>query len=287
MKTSSERVETSSVRESLIEQQRSDPELSRIVQLRLTFTERPTIEEIEEESELTKKLCNSWDALEVHDDLVFRKFVSKRSGEPNVLQLLVPRYQVAEVLRQCHTGTVNGHFGIKRTLDQVKRRFYWSSWKSDTERYCRHCEQCATYHWGKLRRQGPLRPVISGAPFERWYIDLTGPHPKSDNGHVYILTCVDAFTKWGEAFPLRNKEAETVAKVLVEQLFYRDGTFLSILSDQGREVDGQIMREICRLFDVDKLRTSPYKPSTNQVERLHRTQYNPQQDRGKPPTRLG
>jgi len=31
------------------------------------------------------------------------------------------------------------------------------------------------------------------------------------------------------------------------------------------------MREICRLFDVDKLRTSPYKPSTNQVERFHRT----------------
>jgi len=31
------------------------------------------------------------------------------------------------------------------------------------------------------------------------------------------------------------------------------------------------MREICRLFDADKLRTSPYKPSTNQVERLHQT----------------
>ena len=34
---------------------------------------------------------------------------------------------------------------------------------------------------------------------------------------MYILTCVDAFTNWAEAFPLRNKEAETVAKVLVEQ----------------------------------------------------------------------
>jgi len=146
--SSSEGVETFSVRESLIEQQRSDPQLSRIVQLRLTFTERPTNEEIEEESELTKKLCNSWDALEVH-----RKFVSRRSGEPNVLQLLVPRCQVAEVLRQCHTGTVNGHFGNKRTLDQVQRRFYWSTWKSDTERYCRHCEQFASYHRGKLRRQ--------------------------------------------------------------------------------------------------------------------------------------
>ena len=78
--------------------------------------------------------------------------IRKRSGEPNVSQLLVPRCQVAEVLRHSHTGTVNGHFGIKRTLDQVQRRFYWSTWKSDTKRYCRHCEQCATYHRGKLRR---------------------------------------------------------------------------------------------------------------------------------------
>ena len=83
--SSSEGVETSSVRESLIEQQRSDPELSRIVQLRLTYTERPTNEEIEGEYELTQKLCNNWDAL-VHDDLVYRKFDSKRSGESKVLQ---------------------------------------------------------------------------------------------------------------------------------------------------------------------------------------------------------
>ena len=31
------------------------------------------------------------------------------------------------------------------------------------------------------------------------------------------------------------------------------------------------MREVCRLFGVEKLRTTPYKPSTNQVERFHRT----------------
>ena len=82
---------------------------------------------------------------------------------------------------------------------------------------------------------------------------------------------MDSFTKWAEAFPLRNKEAETIARVLVEQVFSRFGIPLSILSDQGKEVDGRIMREVCRLFGIEKLRTMPYKPSTNQVERFHRT----------------
>ena len=72
----SEREEPSSMRESLIEQQRSDPELSRIVQLRQTFSERPTNEEIEGESELTKKLCNNLDALQMHADLLYWKFDS-------------------------------------------------------------------------------------------------------------------------------------------------------------------------------------------------------------------
>ena len=88
---------------------------------------------------------------------------------------------------------------------------------------------------------------------------------------MYILTCLDSFTKWAEAFPLRNKEAETVAKVLVEQVFCRFGTPVSVLSDCGKEVDGNIMRNICLMLEIDKLRTTPYKPSTNQVERLHRT----------------
>ena len=75
-----------------------------------------------------------------------------------------------------------------------------------------------------------------------------------------------------EAFLIRNKEAETVVKVIVEQVFCRFGVPVAHLSDQGKEVDGRIMREVCRLMDIDKLHTTPYKPSTNSaIERFHRT----------------
>ena len=162
-----EAVEPSLVRENLPELQRADPELGRIIQLRLTCTDRPTIAELHEDSEITKKLAKSWEYWEVLNNLVYRRFVNKRSGEPDSLQLLVPRSCVAEVLRHCHAGTVSGHFGVKRTLGQVQRRFYLATWKGDTERYCRRCEQCITYQRGKLGRQGPLKPVLVGTPFGR------------------------------------------------------------------------------------------------------------------------
>jgi len=108
--------------------------------------------------------------------------------------------------------------------------------------------------------------------FERLSIDLTGPHPRSKRGNVYILTVVCPFSKWCECIPLRNKEAVTVARALVEQVFCRYGTRFALLSDRGGEVDGHVMREVCKLLQIDKLRTSSYHPACNSAcERMHRT----------------
>ena len=107
---------------------------------------------------------------------------------------------------------------------------------------------------------------------ERWGIDLTGPHPQSSGGHKYILTAIDYFTRWAEAFPLHNQEATTVAKVLVNNVFARYGLPMQLISDQGPNFESNLFQEMCTWMGVDKLRTTPYKPSTNGlIERFHRT----------------
>ena len=101
--------------------------------------------------------------------------------------------------------------------------------------------------------------------------DLTGPHPRSRRGSVYIVTCSDPFTKWCEAFPAPNKEAATVARIIVGQVICRLGVPIAIMSDQGKEVDGRLMAEVYKLLGVDKQGTTAYKPSTNAaIERFHR-----------------
>ena len=87
-----------------------------------------------------------------------------------------------------------------------------------------------------------------------------------------VLTVVCPFSKFCECLPLRNKEAVTVARTLVEEVFCLYGTPLELLSDRGGEVYSQIMRELCQLLQIDKLRTSAYHPSCNAAcERMHRT----------------
>ena len=114
--------------------------------------------------------------------------------------------------------------------------------------------------------------MVVGMPWEVMSIDITGPHPKSSRGNVYILTAMDSFSKFAFAFPMRNQEAITVAKILVDQVFTFFGTPMRILSDQGKNFESQLFQELCRCMNIEKVRTSSYKPSTNgQQERFHRT----------------
>jgi len=256
---------------SLAELQANDPDIGPIVRLRLEQTERPHSDSLISESPFAKRLCSEWDSLEVIDGVVYRRF-QYNDGRSDVLQLLLPRVMRKDFLAKTHAGMNGGHLGIRRTLDQVRRRAFWQGWRRDTQIHCRQCANCNSYFRGKLPRTAPLQPLLSGAPFERLHIDLTGPHPTTTRKSRFIVSIICPFTKWAECFPVHSKEASVIARIVVEQVICRFGVPLSMLTDNAKELDGDLMTEICRLLKIEKFRTTVYKPSTNAaVERFHRT----------------
>jgi hypothetical protein len=82
--------------------------------------------------------------------------------------------------------------------------------------------------------------MTTGEPFERIGVDITGPHPKSSSGYIYILTLVDYFSKWCDAFPMRNQEASSIASILVDRVFSYFGTPLQLLTDRGRNFESEL-----------------------------------------------
>ena len=75
-----------------------------------------------------------------------------------------------------------------------------------------------------------------------------------------------------EAYPIHDHKATTVARVLLENCFMRLGISEEFISDQGAEFEDELFTELCKSLNVSKLRTSPYRPSTNgMIERYHRT----------------
>jgi len=73
-------------------------------------------------------------------------------------------------------------------------------------------------------------------------------------------------------FPIRNQETAKVAKVLVDRVFTYMGTPIHILTYRGSNFESQLFNELLKQLQIDNVRTTAYKPSTNgQVERFHRT----------------
>jgi len=111
--------------------------------------------------------------------------------------------------------------------------------------------------------------MVIGAPAERWVIDLCGPY-KPSQGYKYIFTAVCPFSKYVVAVSIRNKEAATVARVIIDHIVMKWGLPSEILSDLGPEFQADLSLEPFRLLGIDKIQSTAYRPQTQgTIERWH------------------
>jgi len=61
-------------------------------------------------------------------------------------------------------------------------------------------------------------------------MDLIGPLPEV-RGYKYCLTIIDRFSRWPEAIPLPNMNAQTVAAAFIDNWVARFGTPALITTD--------------------------------------------------------
>lgn len=69
---------------------------------------------------------------------------------------------------------------------------------------------------------------------------------KSQNENKYALTMLCELTKYLIVAPIPNKEANTVAKALFENLILRHGPIRILVSDQGSEYVNFVIKELCK-----------------------------------------
>ncbi|XP_067315603.1 uncharacterized protein [Pseudorasbora parva] len=86
-----------------------------------------------------------------------------------------------------------------------------------------------------------------------------------------ILVITDYFTKYAVAIPTPNQKAKTVAKNLWENFIVHYGVPERLHSDQGPDFESKTIKELCEIAGIRKVRTTPYHPRGNPVERFNRT----------------
>ena len=231
--------------------------------------ERPPWSEVQGQSLMLCALWQQYASLTVINGVLYRSFYDP-NGIISWYQLIIPSEITVPFLELIHNDTA-GHLKYAKCIQHVIRKAWWLEWKKDLQLFIRCCAKCESHHRGQTQRHANLRPMIVGSPGSRWAIDLCGPVPVS-NGYKYIFTAIDMFSKFGICVPLRNKEAPTVAKAIMEHIFLKWGLCNEILSDLGPEFQSELLSELLNILGVTRLRTSSYRPQTNGAcEVWHRT----------------
>ena len=78
--------------------------------------------------------------------------------------------------------------------------------------------------------------------------------PVDDDGYQYLLMMGDIFSKYIELAALRDQTAISVVQSFYNNWIMRHRSPLYLLSDQGSNVDGETMNELCSSFEIEKRR---------------------------------
>ena len=191
-------------------------------------------------------------------------------GADSHLRLVLPaKYQYSAVELAHHEC---GHQGIAKTLEGVREYFVWPGLRRAVERYVCNCPLCALYYQGKTEKQIGRMPLPNRA-LATWGLDITGPFaPAVGTGNKYILTCIDHYTGWAEAVPIRDKSNKSVWEAFMSRIVAIYGLPEIIYSDRGPEFLARPFQKFLKECGIEHRKTTPYHPQTNgRTERFNGT----------------
>ena len=250
--------------------QEKDPNLYPIIKA-LTENHRPPHSEIVAMSPAVRYYWSIWNSLSLQNGCLYRRFY-RQDGTGSHLQFIVPKSIRPEILQQMHNSVISGHLGQKKTLEKLLQRFYWFNVREDVQMWLLKCDICAANKPPIRTPRAPLGKMLVGAPLDRISVDFLGPLPVTPRNNRYILLATDHFTKWVEVMAVPDQTAKTCAQKLLNEVIARYGCPLTILSDQGGAFESSIFRELCKLLEIKKTRSSPRNPRCNgQAERFNRS----------------
>ena len=201
--------------------------------------------------------------------LLYRQSKQGQTQE-TVLQFVVPQIHRNAALDGCHREAA--HQGQSHCLSLMQERFWWPGMARDLRNHIRKCGQCKKFE--AAPPVAPLRPLACSGPGELLHVDFTSIEatvPLCEEPVIRnVMVMQDHFSKYVVAYVVKDQMAHTATETLRNGYFGLFGAPAYLVSDQGKAFTGHLISNLCELYGVQKLRTSPYHAQTNgQVQKMN------------------
>lgn len=183
---------------------------------------------------------------------------------PKLLQDVESLEEQGELIKTTHE--TSNHRGINENTAELQREYYFPNMKSKISAFINNCDTCQLL---KYDRDPPKQifKITSTAkhPMDILHLDLFFID------HHIVLTIIDKFSRFSNAFVLPSKNSIEVIKAL-KRYFATHGLPKSIVYDSGREFVNALFNDFCRNAKIEVHQTSVGQHSSNSpIERLHST----------------
>ena len=204
----------------------------------------------------------------ISEDRLYYKY--KRNNS-NIINCKIPyKEEVLALLKNIHI--TNHHCNYKTLCNHILNAgFYWEGYTSSVQEFLNNCELCNADKKKKLIKP-PVKIILDNGPRCRYVFDIYNiPEELSKNTpYLYILDCVDHFSKYINSFLLVNKTMPLVLSKI--KLFINNNGICKIIqTDNGKEFDNTQMKLFCENNNIKFIKSSPYHPQSNgSVEIIHK-----------------
>jgi len=178
-------------------------------------------------------------------------------------KVVIPQERRIFLMTAAHDDV--GHHGYYATHALLAERYWWPSMGHDVSWFVSTCHLCQL----RKTQQISIPPIVANpAPlFAKVYMDTM--HLTPSGGFKYIVQARCSLTHWPEWEMLRQESAKSLARFILNNIIYRWGTLLEIVTDNGAAFV-KAMDYLARQYHIKHIRISGYNSRANGiVERSH------------------